>query len=376
MRGTEVTRDVLERDLHGTLRALREREPVAWVPSLSGWLVTRRDLAIEVLRDAERFTVDDPRFSTAQILGPSMLSLDGAEHARHREPFGEPLRASAVREKYATWVAAEARRLVEEIAPDGNADLRSAVAGPLAVASVAAVLDMAGVDPAVVRSWYDDIVAAVSAASDGKVGVDVPPAVELLGLQVVDSMAAGGLLADARHTLSEDEVVSNTAVMLFGGVETAEGATSNAFVHLLTNPDQLDRVLADPELWSRAVDESLRLEPSVVQLDRFATQDTELGGVHIAAGDFVMVSVAAANRDPDTYPDPDRFDVTRPNSRSHLTFAQGPHHCVGMHLARAETEAALAAAFTRLPGLRLSGPVEMEGTVFRKPRRVPAAWLV
>ncbi|HSJ27908.1 MAG TPA: cytochrome P450, partial [Acidimicrobiia bacterium] len=100
------------------------------------------------------------------------------------------------------------------------------------------------------------------------------------------------------------------------------------------------------------------------------------GGVTIGAGDFVMVSVAAANRDPDAYPDPDRFDVTRENARTHLTFAQGPHHCVGLHLARAETRATLAAAFARLPGLRLAGTVELEGTVFRKPKAVPAAWLV
>ena len=176
-------------------------------------------------------------------------------------------------------------------------------------------------------------------------------------------------------TLSEAEVVSNTAVMLFGGVETSEGATANAFTHLLSHPDQLELVLANPDMMTRAVDESLRLEPSVVQLDRFATADTTLDGVDIASGDFVMVSVSAANRDPATYPDPDRFDVTRENARTHLAFAQGPHHCVGLHLARAETRAGLVAAFTRLPGLRLTGPVELEGTVFRKPKSVPAAWV-
>jgi cytochrome P450 len=374
--GARVTRDRLAADLHGVLRELREAEPVSWIPSLTGWMVTTRDLAIEVLRDPERFTVDDPRFSTGQVLGPSMLSLDGAEHTRHRAPFADSLRLPRVREHFTEIVDAEARRLVESLAPLGEADLRHDLAGPLAVAVVAAALDMAGVDPVVMRRWYDDIVAAVSAASDGVVGVAVPPSVELLERQVRATIAAGGLLADARRTLSEAEVVSNTAVMLFGGVETSEGATANAFMHLLSHPDQLDLVLADPELMTRAVDESLRLEPSVVQLDRFATRDTELGGVRIRSGDFVMISVSAANRDPESYPDPDRFDVTRENARTHLAFAQGPHHCIGLHLARAETRAALAAALTRLPGLRLTGEVELEGTVFRKPRAVPAAWVV
>ena len=374
--GARVDRDVLAGDLHGVLRQLRESEPVSFLPSLNGWLVTRRDLAIEVLRDPDRFTVEDPRFSTGQVLGPSMLSLDGIEHARHRAPFADALRLPRVREHFTGIVDTEARRVVESIAPAGAADLRRDLAGPLAVAVVAAALDMAGVDPVVMRRWYDDIVAAVSAASDGRVGVDVPPAVELLERQVRVTIAAGGLLADARRTLSEAEVVSNTAVMLFGGVETSEGATANAFMHLLSHPDQLDLVVADPDLMTRAVDESLRLEPSVVQLDRFATRDTELGGVRIGSGEFVMVSVSAANRDPAAYPDPDRFDVTRENARSHLAFAQGPHHCLGLHLARAETRAALAAALSRLPGLRLTGAVELEGTVFRKPRAVPAAWVV
>jgi cytochrome P450 len=375
--GSTVTRETLNADLHGVLRRLRSDEPVSWVPSLRGWMVTRRDLAIEVLRDPERFTVDDPRFSTGQVLGPSMLSLDGDEHTRHRDPFANALRMGRVRDYFTDVVATEARRLVEEIAPAGQADLRRQLAGPLAVGVVAAALDMSDVDPSVMRAWYDDIVAAVSAASDGVVGIPVPGAVELLDAQVRAAIAAGSeLLTDARRTMSEVEVVSNTAVMLFGGVETSEGATANAFFHLLSHPDQLELVLSDPEMLTRAVDESLRLEPSVVQLDRFATADTELGEVEIGAGEFVMISVAAANRDPDTYPHPDVFDVTRANARSHLAFAQGPHHCVGLHLARAETRAGLAAAFSRLPGLRLTGPVELEGTVFRKPKAVPAAWVV
>ena len=375
--GAGIDRQVLEDDLHGTLARLRAAEPVSWIPSLRGWMVTRRDLAIEVLRDPDRFTVDDPRFSTAQVLGPSMLSLDGVEHARHREPFAHGLRSGRVRDHFTGIVSRHARHIVESIAGNGAADLRAELAGPLAVAVVAAALDLQEADPIELRRWYDDIVAAVSAASDGRTGAVVPPAVELLEERVRHEMNRGsGLLTEAGRTLSEREVVSNAAVMLFGGIETSEGATATAFVHLLSHPDQLELVLSDPDLLTRAVDESLRLEPSVVQLDRFAVGDTELGDVTIGAGDFVMVSVAAANRDPDVYPDPDRFDVSRENARTHLTFAQGPHHCVGLHLARAETRAALAVALARLPGLRLAGTVELEGTVFRKPKAVPAAWLV
>lgn len=373
-----LTRERLESDFHRTLAELRSTEPVHWVDSLNGWLVTRRDLAIEVLRDADRFTVDDPRFSTARVLGPSMLSLDGAEHARHRDPFAGSLRLARVRSHFGPVVDGIARRLVEDTAPDGVGELRTSLAGPMATETVAAALELLDVDPAVLRGWYEEIVEAVAAASDGWTEhIAIPAVVDLLAAEVRRGLASGSeVLGAASEELSEAEVISNTAVMLFGGIETSEGMTATAFAHLLADGEQRELALDDPDLLSRAVDESLRLEPSVVQLDRFATRATSLGGVAIGRGDFVMVSVAAANRDPETYPDPDRFDVRRENARTHLAFAQGPHLCVGMHLARAETRALLAAAFARLPGLRLTGRVEWEGTVFRKPRAVPVAWTV
>jgi len=99
--GAAVTLEQLENDPHPVLARLREREPVSWLPALDGWLVTRYDLAVRVMRDAETFTVDDPPFSTAQVVGPSMLSLDGEAHARHHEPFVTPFRPRAVRERFA-----------------------------------------------------------------------------------------------------------------------------------------------------------------------------------------------------------------------------------------------------------------------------------
>src|SRR4051812_3100210 len=131
--GAAVTLEQLEHDPHPVLARLREREPVSWVPALASWLVTRRDLVLEAMRDPASFTVDDPRFSTAQVVGPSMLSLDGTEHRRHREPFARPFRLDAVRERFATLVEAEVDRLLDPIEARGEADLRAALAGPLSV---------------------------------------------------------------------------------------------------------------------------------------------------------------------------------------------------------------------------------------------------
>src|SRR5262245_19424794 len=98
--GAAITLEELERDPHPLLHRLRATEPVSWLPALDGWLVTRRDLALDVMRDDETFTVDDPRFSTSQVVGPSMLSLDGDAHARHRDPFAAPFRRDAVLSRF------------------------------------------------------------------------------------------------------------------------------------------------------------------------------------------------------------------------------------------------------------------------------------
>jgi cytochrome P450 len=365
--GAAATIDELEAEPYALLADLREREPVSWLPALGGWLVTRREEALIAMRDARAFTVQDPRFTTARVVGPSMLSLDGAEHARHRDPFTAPFRLGEVRERLATAVHEEVALLLDRIEPAGEAELRREFAGPLATAVVTRMLGLSHADTATVLGWYDAIVAAVTDLSAGRpAGPDAEAAVRELGEAVLPTLGGDSLLAAAATGLEPHEVTSNAAVMLFGGIETTEGMIANAIVHLLAQP-------GEPDLQD-ALEESLRLEPAAAVVDRYATADVALGGGQIAAGDLVRISITAANRDPATFPDPDRFEPSRPNARRHLAFAGGPHVCVGMHLARLEAHAALAALFERLPGLQLVSPPEVRGLVFRKPRTVRASW--
>ena len=375
--GAALTLELLDTDPYGPLARLQESEPVSWVPVLGGWLVTRRDLCIEVMRDAGRFTVDDPRFSTAQVVGPSMLSLDGAEHRRHRDPFAFALRKPEVMARFADAVGLEARRLVEALAPMGVAEIRRDLAGPLAVNVVAAALDLLDTDPGVVLGWYDQIVAAVDRVSaGGEVGPEARAAVSALGRHVAGTIDDGnGVLAQATATLTPAEVVSNAGVMMFGGIETSEGMTTTLFWHLLTNPEELAALRADRAQVANAIEESLRLEPAAARVDRYATSDTELAGMPIRRGDLVIVSLTAANRDPATFPDPEAFDIARPNSRSQLAFAQGPHACVGIHLARLETQAALDAVLDGWPEIHIDADsTRPTGVIFRKPKSLPVRW--
>jgi cytochrome P450 len=382
--GAGVTLEQLDQDPHALLARLREREPVSWLPALDGWLITRRDLALQVMRDPVTFTVDDPRFSTGQVVGSSMLTLDGEEHRRHREPFARPFRLAAVRSRFTELVALETERLIDAIEPAGQAELRRTVTGPLAVAVVTHALGLEDADAGTVLGWYERIVAAVTEiTAGGALPASGREAYEALSAAIspaLDREPAASLLAAAASEaggLERERVISNAAVMLFGGIETTDGMIANAVLHLLSRPDQLALVKADAGLMPNAIEESLRLEPAAAVIDRYATADVEVAGARIGRGELVRISIAAANRDPAVFPNPDRFDVRRENAHRHVAFAHGPHVCIGMHLARLEAHSAVERLLLRLPELRLdpARPAEPRGLVFRKPPELHVLWI-
>jgi cytochrome P450 len=387
--GAAVTIDELDRDPHAVNARLRAGEPVSWLPCLDGWLITRHDLALEAMRDAATYTVDDPRFSTAQVIGPSMLSLDGAAHAAHRAPFVGPFRAAAVAGRFEEAAAERAAELAARLAPAGAGELRRGFAGPMSAAIVARALGLGAGEVEAVLDWYDAIVASVTSitAGDGATA-DGTRAYAALRERLERVISGGEAASDGESSLlsaaaqegdalTHDQIASNAAVLLFGGIETTEGMIASAALELLRRPELLKRARdGDPALLDAVIDESLRLEPAAAVIDRYATADATLGGAAIARGDLVRISIAGANRDPALFERPDEFDLARPNLRRHLAFAQGPHVCVGVHLARLEARASLRALLARLPGLRADPdrPAEVRGLVFRKPVMLHAVW--
>jgi cytochrome P450 len=418
----------LEQDPHAALARLRAQSPVAWVPALDGWLVTGYADAVTVMRDSRTFTVDDPRFSTARVVGPSMLSLDGPAHSRHRSPFFAAFHRGGAAERLPAFAEAEATRLVDAIRPAGAADVRRELSGPLAVAVVTEALGLGDVAPAEILALYTRIVGGVTGLSGdqgdpshpgnppgpdnlsnhgshtriGDPGSEASVAQDSTGIAPPDpdSVAAFAALAGmlravidgataeqssvlataaAGGGLSPEEIISDAAVVMFGGIDTTDGMIANAVLHLLAEPGELDRVRSDPALLPAVVEESLRLEPAAAIVDRYATADIEIGGAKVQAGDRVTVSLSGANRDPAVFADPDRFVAGRPEAGRHLAFAHGPHFCIGAPPARAETLAALRALLP-LPGLRLDPAAAAgqalapRGLVFRKPPVLPVRW--
>lgn len=381
--GTAVTLDDLANDPHPVLHRLRAQEPVSWLPALQAWLVTRHDFASVVMRDAKTYTVDHPGFSTAQIVGPSMLSLDGEAHSRHRRPFEAPFRHKTIHHRLRQPIVQHISALLDTLVSNGTAELRRDFAGPVAVQTMMTVLGLANVEVAAVLGWYDAIVTAVTEVTAGlPVSVEGRAAFAALGKQLLPLLhrePESSLLAaasGAAHGLSDEEIISNAAVLLFGGIETTEGMIANALYFLLSNPAWAERVRADLTLLPAVIEETLRLEPAAAVVDRYAVRKVRLGGAEIQAGELVRVSLSGANRDPQLFSQPDRFNPLRPNLRDHVTFAQGPHVCLGLHLARLEAQLAVEQVLTRLPNIQLqdAAAAQPRGLVFRKPQALWASW--
>ncbi len=377
----DLTIDELSGDVHPILNQLRADTPVVWVPAIDRWLVTDRDLVLKALLDVATYTVDDPRFTTAQVVGPSMLSTDGAAHARHRSPFALPFRRNASVTGFAATTQRDAAALVDELRrrnPSAQAaDLRAGLAAPLAVSTITDALGLVDTSGEDLLAWYREIVTAVEAVTAGKhPGPSVQAAFDELDRAVRRSLDGTGSIIGtiaARSNLTTAELVSNTAVMLFGAIETSEGMTANALVHVLADPSVLQQLRDRPELVEQAVEESLRMEPAATLVDRYVTATTTLGDVVLPQGAAVSLSLAGANRDPAFFDDPDRFDLGRANVGHHLAFVHGPHACIGMHLARLETAAALKAVLGVREGVTLvdTEAAQPRGLVFRKPESVP-----
>jgi cytochrome P450 len=179
-----------------------------------------------------------------------------------------------------------------------------------------------------------------------------------------DDIWSGIVRVDADGaSLSDSELRMFWQLLVVAGNETTRNTISGGVVALLEHPEQLARVRDDPEIVPRAIEELLRWVSPVQHFRRTTTQDTVLAGTPIAAGTKVVVYYPSANRDAEVFVHPDELDVTREHN-PHLAFGNGPHFCLGANLARMQLRKMIPAILTRLPGLRLAGPVERAASTF------------
>jgi cytochrome P450 len=354
------------------------------------WLVTR-------YRDV-RTVLGDPRFSRAAVLDrdeprvrpePStggILSMDPPDHTRLRRLVAKAFtmrRVEALRPHVQQIADGLLDRMIEHGPP---ADLVEEFALPLPIIVICELLGVPYEDRADFRTWSDAALSTTSLPQetiqeyiqnlhDYMAGLvaerRVRPTEDLLGALV--------RARDEEDRLTEDELVRMGVGLLIAGHETTASQIPNFVYVLLTHPDECARLRAEPELVPRAVEELLRYIPlgAAAAFPRYATEDVELSGVLVRAGEPVLAVMASANRDGEVFPDPDTLDLTR-EENPHVGFGHGVHHCLGAPLARLELQVALGALLRRLPGLSFAVPEDelpwKSGMLVRGLTSLPVTW--
>ncbi|MEU9166231.1 cytochrome P450 [Streptomyces sp. NPDC048420] len=338
----------LAQDPYPVYAALRAKGAVhrVLVPgSGESWLVVAHDAARTALTDPR--LRNDIRHSSSwrsdggHAVGRNMLQTDPPQHTRLRRLVAARFTAGSVAALRPS-IEAVALELLDGLPERGTADLVARYALPLPVTVICDLLGVPAADRTAFHSWSDELVMPTSPEA-------ATAAASALTEYLAELVAPGreprpsGLLGDlvAAGGLDPGELLGMAFLILVAGHETTVDLISATVHALLAHPDQLALLRAEPDLAEAAVEESLRYNSPVhATAFRFAAEPLDLDGTRIEAGDSVLVSLAAASRDPLRFPDPDRFDLWRP-TRGHLGFGHGPHHCLGAPLARAETSVAL-----------------------------------
>ncbi len=381
-------------DPYAQYHALRRAAPVYRHPLFRALFLTRYDDCAAVLRDP-RFAANRTRSAVFQRADPfrdlppamrrsifrSLLMLDPPDHTRIRNLVNKAFTPRVV-EGLLPRIQEIVDECLEAVASAGEMELIADLAHPLPVRVIAELLGVPSEDRERFKRWSDGLALLVDPiGSAGRMQSAVAAFEELAAY-------FGQIFEDRRRTprddllsalvaaevdgdrLDEAELLALCALILAAGHETTTNLIGKAVLALLRNPGERKRLQDDPGLIESAVEEFLRYESPVQGTDRVAVEDCEIDGQLVRRGQFVVILIGAANRDPARFPEPDRLDLGRPDNR-HLAFGHGVHFCLGAHLARLEAQIAVGALLRRFPAL--DGPPEPDGWVPSLTLRGPAA---
>lgn len=366
-------------DPYPTYRALQRHSPCKLMAN-GQYFLTRYDDLSAIYRDVGRFSSDKaaeflPKYGRSPLYEHHTTSLvfnDPPLHTRVRRLIAGALTPRAIAAMEPS-LRALVDRLLDTINP--QADLIAEFAAAIPVEVIGNLLDVPAEDRGPLRGWSLAILGALepvpSAAHLVAGNAAVEQFLDYLRTLVARRRAEPGdpardvltrlIQGDASgDRLSEAELLHNCIFLLNAGHETTTNLIGNALVLLHNHPDQRARLLVEPALIRPCIEEVLRVESSNQLGNRQTTEALTLHGIELPAGSQLTLCIGAANRDPAQFRDPDRFGIGRTPNR-HLAFAGGPHHCVGMSLARLEGTVAVGAFVARFPAYRLSEPPERGG---------------
>jgi pimeloyl-[acyl-carrier protein] synthase len=348
--------------------SLRTYDPVHWDPYMHAWVVTSYPEALAVLMNcsADRTPTEElldrlelPVMKPfAEVMRRQMMFMDGAQHTRLRNLCSAaftPRRVEGLR----AVIESIAQELIDNVIASGQMDMIADFANPYPATVTARLLGLPQEDHRQLHAWVLDLAELLGnfQHNPNRVARIVQSLEELKSyvaarIRELRKSPADGLIYSLMtaevdgQRLTEEEVIANTIITLIGGHETTTNLIASGFLTLLRYPDSLEQLRTHPEIVASAVEELLRYESPVQHTARIASADMELGGKNIRKGAKVVAALAAANRDPNRFPDPDRLDLLRSDNR-HLAFGWAAHFCFGAPLARMEGQIAFNTLLSR-----------------------------
>ncbi|MFJ7132509.1 cytochrome P450 [Streptomyces fungicidicus] len=376
--GFDAMGDDYYRDPAGHLATVRDTSPVFWYPHLNAWIVTRREDCLTVLSDWQTYSsaansAADVPAKHQEVYPPDLVAkmIVGQDPPGHTETRSVAQRGFVKErmDRLQPEIEARAHRIIDRFENNGSANLLEEYSLELTTQTIMALLGLGYEHEAMMRQLRDDLFAVLSSAHEP---LPEPARSEVwdrfveanLKLRAVvkerrDSEAddiisvmASARAKDGSYALPTPQIALHVSEFAAAGTDTTAQAMTNAVLFLARNPGALEDALAEPELWPRVFEETVRRRPSSTFTSRRATRDVELSGVRIPAGDMVWVALASANTDPGHVERPFEFDIHRPDPTDHLAFTAGRHTCLGNPLARVQGATGLRVLFERLPSLR------------------------
>jgi cytochrome P450 len=386
--GESITLAELERDPYPLYARLREHQPVAWVPAVQLWLVTRYADVRHVDLTPEDFTAQTDPSTLNRTMGQNMLGSEGPDQERIRRITEIPFRPRDVEERTHGMIPKLANELVDGFADRGAVDLFTEYCDPMSVRSLQFMLGLDEVPWEDILRWNEGMMPGLAnfegdpdkqAPADrasAQLGEAIERVMDRLEERPDESVLSWMLRYERDgERMSRGEVVANTKLMLSGGLQEPRDLIALTVWALGSNPDQLHRVREDRSLVKAAVEETLRWAGPVGTSTRQTTQAMELAGVELQRGALIGAVLSSANRDPNRFTQPDRFDIGRKEG-AHLAFAIGTHFCLGAWFGRHLARVSLDVLLDRLPNLSLDPerPVTISGWEFRAPDSTWVRW--
>jgi cytochrome P450 len=376
-------------DPYPVYRALRGTDPVYYSKAWGVWVLTRYDDIVPILRDPQHFSnsgrfaalLDQLPADVQQEMAPlrqhysaGMIQADPPDHTRLRALVRDAFSARVI-QNIRPHVQAIVDDLIDQFDKKGQVDIIRNLAYPLPVIVISELLGVPVEDRDRFLIWSHDLTGLqATGGANADYARRAARAVQELEEyfrqicaerrrsprnDLISQMIAA---QESGDKLSEDELINMCVTFLIAGHETTKSLIGNGILTLINHPSDLEELSRDPSLMATAVEEILRYESPIQRAWRRVTEDVEVGGRQIRAGELVFLMLGSANRDPSHFPDPDRFDIRRSDNH-HVAFGYGVHFCIGAPLARVEAPIAIGTVLRRLRNLRLEQPVEWYGSI-------------